>query len=375
MLSWLSTSAQRKRALLTLILLVVMTAFLATAWTALLPFFLGAMMAYLLLPVVNFFDSHSPRFLRRIHWSRPMAILLVYIVVIAIIAGIIAYFVPVVRSQSQVFAQEVLPNYFQRIQRIFTFDFGALLAQIPPEIQATVNASLDKAVATLLAGVQKGIEVTIATVSQTISFFFGMIIIPFWVFYVLNDDAKIRSSIKNLIPETAREDVSCIVALVDDLLGAYVRGQILLCLILGLMAIIVLLILQVDLAVLLGTFVGIFEIIPIVGPYLGALPAVLIALLKQPILAVWVILAFMGIQQIEHIFLAPRITGGAVRFHPALVMVILVVGSQVAGLLGVLVAVPVAAVIRDVSRYLYLRTTEQGATPQMALERMRFRSA
>ena len=141
---------------------------------------------------------------------------------------------------------------------------------------------------------------------------------------------------------------------------AYIRGQLLLCLLVGLMATSALLILRVDLAVLLGTFAGVFEIIPILGPYLGAIPAVLIALLKRPILALWVALAFFLIQQIENIFLVPRIAGRAVRFHPAVVMIIVVVGSQVAGLLGILVAVPVAAIIRDVFKYLYLRTSEQG---------------
>jgi predicted PurR-regulated permease PerM len=304
-----------------------------------------------------------------------LAILIVYVAGIGLIAGTLAYFVPAVRSQGQVFVEEVLPNYFVRVQAILTYDFGALLARIPPEIQTTVNASLEKAVATLLAAIQRGIEVTINTVSQTISFIIGMVIIPFWLFYILNDQAKLRAGISSLIPEHSREDVSCIITLVDDLLSAYIRGQLLLCLLVGLMATSALLILRVDLAVLLGTFAGVFEIIPILGPYLGGIPAVLIALLKRPILALWVALAFFLIQQLENIFLVPRIAGRAVRFHPAVVMIIVVVGSQVAGLLGILVAVPVAAVTRDIFKYLYLRTSEQGISPQMALESVRSRES
>jgi len=125
--------------------------------------------------------------------------------------------------------------------------------------------------------------------------------------------------------------------------------------------------------VLLGTLAGIFELIPILGPYLGAIPAVLIALMNRPTQAFWVALSFAAIQQFENVFLVPRIAGNAVRFHPAIVMVVVIVGSEVAGLWGMLLGVPVAAVIRDVFQYLYLRTTERGATPELALECLRAR--
>jgi predicted PurR-regulated permease PerM len=165
--------------------------------------------------------------------------------------------------------------------------------------------------------------------------------------------------------------VRCIFGILDGLLSSYLRGQLILCVLVGVMATISLVILGVDLALLLGTFAGIFELIPILGPYLGAVPAVLIALLKQPILAVWVALSFFAIQQIENLFLVPRIAGNAVRFHPAVVMVIVVVGAEVAGVWGMLLGVPLAAMVRDVSRYLYLRTTDRGATPEMAMDSLR----
>jgi len=156
--------------------------------------------------------------------------------------------------------------------------------------------------------------------------------------------------------------------IINDLLSAYIRGQLLLCFLVGSMVTVVLLIFGLDFAVLLGTLAGIFELIPILGPYLGAIPAVLIALMNRPTQA------FAAIQQFENVFLVPRIAGNAVRFHPAIVMVVVIVGSEVAGLWGMLLGVPVAAVIRDVFQYLYLRTTERGATPELALECLRARS-
>jgi predicted PurR-regulated permease PerM len=194
------------------------------------------------------------------------------------------------------------------------------------------------------------------------------VIIPFWLFYVLNDATKARNTVYRLIPKEARADVRCIVRIVDNLLSAYIRGQLILCLVVGVMAVVLLFVLGIELALLFGTVAGILEVIPILGPYLGAIPPVLVALIKRPILALWVAVGFAAIQQIENTFLVPRISGRAVRFHPAVVMVIVVVAAEVAGLWGLLLAVPVTAAVRDVYQYLYLRTTERGATPEMALE-------
>ena len=370
---WLGSPAQRYRALLIGVLLALGVGLLVAAWTALVPFFLGMFSAYLLLPSVNLLDRRSPRFLRRRGWWRGVTIIIVYVAAIGLVAGVLSYFIPTVSRQARVLV-EVAPGYIARIQELYTRDIQAFFEQVPEPIREAVNAHLKKAAGNVTDAIQKGVGVTIKSLSQTVSFILGMVIVPFWLFYVLNDEAKVRRAFYGLIPEKAREDVHCIVGIIDDLLSAYLRGQLLLCLVVGVLVTIVLLIFGIDLAVLLGTFAGIFELIPILGPYLGAIPAVLMALLDRPVLAFWVALSFAAIQQIENSFLVPRIAGSAVRFHPALVMVIVVVGAEVAGLWGLVAAVPVAAVMRDVFRYLYLRTTERGATPQMALECLRAQS-
>jgi len=368
------------------VLLVIIVTILIIAWTALVPFLVGAVLAYLLLPSVDFIDRHSPRLLRTRGWARPLAIILVYIAVLGIVAGILAYFIPEVGKQAEVFgkaAGEYLRDFDLQQQWEFLRD-GALRIVEPLVPKETLDQlrrplwellDVPKAIETLLTAVQKGLRVTIVTVSQTISFILGIIIVPFWLFLVLKDAAKVRRALYDLVPEKAREDVLCIVTIIDDLLSAYVRGQLLLCLLVGLMATIALLILGVDLALLLGTVAGILEVIPVLGPYLGAIPAVLMVLLDRPMTALWVAITFAAIQQVENIFLVPRISGSAVRFHPALVMIIVVVASQVAGLWGLLLGVPIAAVLRDVFRYLYLRTTERGKTPRQALENLHAKDA
>jgi len=370
--TWFESPPQRYRVLLVVALCALVAGIVIAAWAALLPFFLGMILAYLFLPAVNFLDQHAPSILRRKGISRPLAIIVVYIFMIGFVAGVISYFIPIVTKQARILGQAA-PYYIQQIERLLTGDVTELFENIPPEIEEWLQDNLQNAADTIGEALQKGVGATIKTVSQTVSFILGMFVVPFWLFYVLNDDTKIRRTLHELIPEKAQADVRCISIIIDDLLSSYIRGQLLLCLIVGLMATVALLILKVNLALLLGTIAGILEVIPLLGPFIGAVPAVLMALIGRPIRAVWVALAFTAIQQIENTLLVPRIMGHAVRFHPALVMIIVVVGSEVAGLWGVVLAVPVAAAIRDVFQYLYVRTTEKGATPEMALDYLRSR--
>jgi predicted PurR-regulated permease PerM len=121
----------------------------------------------------------------------------------------------------------------------------------------------------------------------------------------------------------------------------------------------------------LGLIAGIFEVLPNIGPYLGAIPAILVALATNPFSAIWVALAFFAIQMIENLLLVPRISGKSVQLHPALVMMVLVIGGQLAGFWGMLIAVPLTAIIRDVFLYLYLRLLDEPLSPQDAVARLR----
>jgi predicted PurR-regulated permease PerM len=350
------------------------------AWGALIPFILGLIVAYIIMPVVNLADRHAPPFLRRRGRSRSLAILLVYIVGAGVVAGMLAYFIPALTEQARQLVV-ALPRYLSRVTKLvesvqsyLLYDLSEVWDSIAPDIRAGLGASIQRAAQTVAEGVQRGLGYTVQAVFQTVSFILGMLIVPFWLFYVLRDESRAIRSFYSLLPEGVREDAHCIVRIVDDLLSAYIRGQLLLCVIVGALATIACLVLGVDLALLLGTIAGILEIVPILGPWLGAIPAILVALAGEPITALWVALAFAGIQQVENLFLVPRISGKAVRFHPAVVMVLVVIGSDLAGLWGVLMVVPLAAVLRDIYQYLYLRTTERGATPQMALDALHART-
>jgi len=342
---------------------------LRVARRALFPFILGMVIAYILSPLVNFLEGKLPLPPRARRLARPLAILIAYFMVVLAVGGMLAFFVPVIVDQIQ-FVREKGPLYAEKGWALWNEWFGQYQEALPLYIRQALQDNLKEMSGVVLRAVQQGIAGTLSLVTHTLSFVFGLFVIPFWLFYVLKDQKRMGEALFSLIPRRYQADVENIFCLIDSVLSAYLRGQLILCFWVGAMVTLGLMLLRVDLAILLGTMAGVLEIIPTIGPILGAIPAVLMALLRSPVTALWTVVLFILIQQIENFFLVPRVAASAVRLHPALVMVVLVVGSEVAGVWGMLLAVPVTAMLRDVFKYLYLRVSDEALTPGEALHRV-----
>ncbi|MDQ3927783.1 MAG: AI-2E family transporter, partial [Chloroflexota bacterium] len=167
-----------------------------------------------------------------------------------------------------------------------------------------------------------------------------------------------------MLPLAWRDDVWRIVHITNGVLSSYIRGQLILALAVGIASTIGLLLVGAPYAFLLGIISGLTEVIPVVGPILGAIPGLAVATFHPEgwVMVLKVLIVYVVVQQLENNLLVPKIQGDSVKLHPSIIMVALVVGSQVGGLFGLIVAVPAAAILRDIYLYLYRRFTE-GFTP------------
>jgi predicted PurR-regulated permease PerM len=188
------------------------------------------------------------------------------------------------------------------------------------------------------------------------------VILPVWVFYILKDRVALTTAFDRTLPATWRFDVWATLRIVRRVFGQWVRAQLILGVTVGVFTFIGLLILSrfVDpifgrYAVLLSVTAGILELVPIIGPIIAAVPAVLLAATAglEPVIAAF--LLYLLVQQVENNVLVPKIQGDAVQLHPALVMFAIVIGGALVGLLGAILALPVSAALRDVTRYLFRR--------------------
>lgn len=363
-------SVKHIRILLWLALILLVGVVIWISRYVLLPFILGLVLAYLLLPLVNWLDRRMPTRLQNWRVARLLAIILTYLLLIAVFAVFIAFFVPLLVDQIEILIDR-WPELASRVEDWGTRGWDWYVENIPGDWREAIETGLKGLADEVVTTLRNAVVTAARTVFGTISFTLGLIVIPFWLFYILHDESQVKEGVIQALPVQVRDDVLCAVRLVDDVLSAYIRGQLLLVLFVGGMATIALTIIGVPFALVLGLIAGAFEVLPYVGPILGAIPAVLVALLSDPMSAVWVAVAFFAIQQVENLFLVPRIAGQSVKLHPALVMVVLVIGNEVAGFWGMLVAVPVTAVVRDVFKYLYLRLLDEPLTPEEAMGSIR----
>jgi predicted PurR-regulated permease PerM len=334
-----------------------------TARQALLPFIVGLALAYVMLPLVNRLNQSLPR------WG---AILVVYAVTFLILGLAVGYIVPPLIAQAQGLIASIpaidelqlnVDLYLNRMR-------GYLPEPLQGPIEQAVRRSLNTVQSNLTEYLSRSGTILLSTAGRlldTITFVIGFLVIPFWLFYVLNDHKLGLRAVDRLLPVQIREDFWALARIIDTVFSKYIRGQLLLGVIIGVMSGVGLLVLrlfgfEVNYILALALFAGITELIPVIGPIIGAIPAIFVGLFDGLGTALAVTALYVVIQQVENQVLVPRIVGESVGIHPALTFILLAVFAQAFGLLGAILAVPVSAAIRDIVVYLNLRLSDPAET-------------
>ncbi|MGH2599898.1 MAG: AI-2E family transporter, partial [Dehalococcoidia bacterium] len=343
---------------------MVIAAVLIVAWLlwqargALIPFVVGGVLAYVMSPLVERVAGVLPFHRTRQELARTVAVAIVYITGLGILVGAGALIIPAVINEADEFVDNI-PSYVEEARREAERLTNRYRETVPPEIQTRIENSIRDLGNQLGQYGQQALSRTFGVLQGTFGLVFGYIIIPFWLFYILKDRHKIAPVIRNWFPSYLREDVDNCIRICQRVLGSYIRAQLTLGLFIGVVTTAGLFLLGVEFYVILGIIAGITELIPILGPILGAIPAIIVVLATEPEKTIWVVLFYIGVQQLENAVLVPRVQGSAVDMHPALIIVLLVIAQQVAGFTGMLVAVPLAAVTRDLFKYVYSRLQER----------------
>lgn len=182
-------------------------------------------------------------------------------------------------------------------------------------------------------------------------------VIPIISYYFLSDGDYIENKVLNFLPVRSRNMVKKISCDVDKILGRYIVSQLMLCVIIGIVTFIILIGLKVNFPVILSLLNAFFNIVPYFGPIFGAVPAIFIALIDSPQKALWTAIWLYVLQQIEGNILSPKITGDSISMHPLSVILLLIIGGEAAGFLGMILAVPIGVIVKvvyeDLNYYLF----------------------
>lgn len=175
--------------------------------------------------------------------------------------------------------------------------------------------------------------------------------IPIMLFYMLKDGQRLLPSIQRMLPSKYGEEAVELLRQMNQTISAYIAGQLIECLFVGLFTFLGYLMIGLPYSFLLGFIAGICNIMPYVGPYIGIAPALIIAVTISPLMCVLVIVVVVVVQQVDGNFVYPNVIGKTLAIHPLTIIILLLVAGNIAGLLGMILVVPFYAIVKTMVQY------------------------
>ncbi|MDD4178501.1 MAG: AI-2E family transporter [Candidatus Margulisbacteria bacterium] len=312
----------------------------------LLPIILSLVLFYLLSPLVNLFVKVFPK---KFKFGRDLSILVAFLVFIVLLWLVIDLVVPSLVSEfSQLSAS--FPEMIAQLQLVVkTGQQWYLANRLPAAIDKAVFDGINNTFNFIALFLQQ----TALSVVGIFAQFIGLIVIPVIVYYMLKDEDNLVSGIVKIVPTDHKVFAQTIIERVSYILKSYIEGQILICSLIGIVTGIGLYFLGIKYYLVLGLIAGVTELIPFIGPFIGAIPAVIIAYLASPAMAVNVTVFYTVAQSLGNYILVPKVMGNKLDLHPLTILLGILILGNLIGVWGILFAAPIIAILKTV--YLELK--------------------
>lgn len=296
--------------------------FVLTAWIIylirdlLIILFVAAVFVSGLSPMVEFFN--------KLRFPKVLSITITYLIIAFVVAGlIIGIFPPLLEESTKLAA--VTPTLMAQFFNITNIDKSVFSSEI-----TSISKNL--------------FSITISLFDNLLTVIFLLVL----TFYMLLEKENLENRISSLFINK-KERVKRLIVKIEEKLGAWLQGQLILSLLIGFMSYIGLTILNIPYALPLALMAGVLEVIPVIGPIISAIPAIFLALTVSPILSVVVAAMYLVIQQLENHLIVPQVMKRAVGLNPLIVILAIAIGSRLFGISGALLAVPMAVVIQIIA--------------------------
>lgn len=309
------------------------------------PFLIALITVYTIEPIVEKLCSKGI--------NRKLAIILVYLLIIFFIVSFIAFLIPEsIKNINQL--NKTIPNLISWSEtKVMNIMDSIEMSNWPKDIKSIIEIQLGKMYEYGKGFVGNLLEKAILSSTSIIGFVLDLTIGLFIAFYILAEGADFKEKLVFAMPKKARNRISLLIVEINSMLSAFIKGQIWVAIIVGILESVGLIIFQVKYPILLGMIGGFSNFIPYFGPFIGAIPAVAVALSQSPIKALWTLLVFAIIQQIDNNYISPKIIENKLGMHPVTTMFVVIVGGELWGIAGMVFAVPVFVVLRALTKNIY----------------------
>ncbi|ATO54711.1 AI-2E family transporter [Loigolactobacillus coryniformis] len=314
--------------------------FIATLFV---PILISGFLFYLFNPLV--------KLLGHLKISRNWAILIVFVIFFGGLALIIWAVIPnLVNQITQLLSN--LPTVAKDMEHLAkSLMKNPLLKKVDLEKAITdMNLSFSSIMQSLLKYFTSSIGSVVGTVTSVAV---TAITIPVMLFYMLKDGHRLIPNVQRLLPAKYRAEATDLLLKMGDTISSYIAGQLIECLFVGVFTFLGYLLVGMPYSFLLGFIAGLCNIMPYVGPYFGIAPALIIAVTVSPMMVILVVVIVVVVQQIDGNFVYPNVIGRTLSIHPLTIIVLLLVAGNIAGLLGMILAIPFYAIVKTVVQYFW----------------------
>lgn len=331
-----------------LVILAIFVYVLSIVTSIYLPIIIAIVLAFILNPLVNFFCNIR---IKRFKWSIPrgLAVLLSFAVAGMCIAIIAAFVLMPFINEFDKFAAS-LPQLMLKVQKLtIVIQERANEVTLPANLSDLLQQTFSSATAFFISVARRLVNSIFDFASGIIE----LVVVPVLTYYFIKDWRILKEGFISIFSPNQSRQVRIIIEEIAVVISGYIRGQFWISIAMGLTVFSGMYLLGVDYPLVLGLLATLTETIPIIGPIVGAVPAILLALVKSPALAFKVLSFFLIIHQMENHVIVPNVMGHTIDLHPATIIIVLLIGGQLFGIVGMMLAVPVAAILKVIFRHLW----------------------
>lgn len=307
------------------------------------PFIAAGVLYYVTRPIVLFLERYKvPRFL---------AILTVFGIIIFVVYLISTFIAPIAQSQFT----KLIDNWPAMVQEVeyLVSIWQSNQSILPDQVTTTLEDMQDKLFANLQDLAVNATSIIVTAISSIVQFLFLLVLVPFFLFYMLKDGEKLKPFLMQFFKERKAQSFGRLLNGIDSTLSAFIQGQMLVSVCVGILLYIGYLIVGLPYALSLALFGMITNVIPFAGPYLAVIPALLVAMFQNPLTIVWVIVIMIIAQQIEGNLISPNVMGKALSLHPLTIITLILAAGSIAGFIGLLFVIPFYAVVKTIVVHFY----------------------
>jgi predicted PurR-regulated permease PerM len=338
------------RPVLTLVAIALVLWLMYVSMAVLIPFLIGILLAYLLMPLVKWLEHVLPPRRKAAKARRIVSIIIVFILFTALMVLFTVYVGSALGQASSALLAKA-PQVLQKGIDQAGGWYQELRGGLPEAVAGSFEGWVSKMGPATTKFLQEFIVGSMAVIPATMPTILGFITLPFFLFFVLMDYESFKKFFSDWMPTSAARRSGDILGIIGNVMGRYIRSTIVLSIIVGGMVFIGLAILGVEYAPVLAALTALMQFIPIIGPVISGLIVLIIVLALQPHLLLGALLVFLIAQLILNSIFVNWIQGRYMQMHPAIIMVMLVVGGYIAGFWGMILALPVCATIWEIIKY------------------------